>query len=56
MVFDDTYTDRDFKNGIREANDQWINQVAVGEPDLAVDGLRGTFFSRLLALFSAKPA
>jgi hypothetical protein len=41
---------------MREANDQWINQVAVREPDLVVDGLRGTFFSRLMGLFSAKSA
>lgn len=50
-AFDDTYTDGDFHDRIKNANEEWIDESANADPDLAVEGLQGSFMSRLLALF-----
>ena len=54
MAFDNTYTDQEFKRRLEKANDDWIAKAARREPDLTVDGLRGSLIARLLALFGAK--
>jgi hypothetical protein len=54
MTLDDTHTDLEFQPGFTEANQEWMRQVARPEPDLNVDGLHGSFISRLLSLFGSK--
>lgn len=54
MAFDDTYTDQEFKRRLQESNRDWIAQVARREPDLAVDGLGNSLFSRLLGLLTGR--
>jgi len=55
MSFEDTYTDSDFERSFRNANRNWLEQAARNEPDLEIDGMRGSLLSRFLALFGAKP-
>ena len=55
MAFDDTYTDQDFKRRLQEGNREWMAHVTRRrEPDLAVDGLRNSLFSRLLGLLTGR--
>ena len=51
MTFDETYTDKDFEHRFKQANTDWMAEVARREPDLRVDGMRGSLMSRLLGLF-----
>ena len=51
MAPDDTMTERDFYTAVRSsANQAWGDRPA--EPDLAVDGLSGSVFARIIGLFS----
>jgi hypothetical protein len=54
MTLDDTRTDLEFQRSFKEANQDWMGQVARREPDLTVDGLHSTLLSRLLSLFGIK--
>jgi hypothetical protein len=56
MAFDDTYTDRDFERGLRNANKDWLDQVARCEPDLDIDGMRKPLLARLLSFFGGNAA
>ena len=51
--FDETYTDKEFERDLKQADADWMGAVARREPDLAVEGLRGSFMSKFLELFSA---
>lgn len=51
MSFDDTYTDREFERALSDANQDLFGLHRPPEPDLSVEGLQGSFVSRLLALF-----
>jgi hypothetical protein len=53
-AFDETYTDGDFQSRINEAKTEWMDEMARHEPDLTVEGLRGSFMSRLMSLFGAR--
>ena len=55
LDFDKTYTDSDFKQQIRQADQQWMAQYARREPDLDIDGLQPSLLSRLLGLFGQRP-
>ena len=47
--FDQTYADQDFKQHIEQARAGWMAQVPRDrQPDLHVDGLRGSVLSRLV--------
>jgi hypothetical protein len=48
--FDQTYTDPEFKREIKHADTEWMSKLARPEPDLNVEGMRASFFSRLLGL------
>jgi hypothetical protein len=49
--FDQTYTDREFQRNLELADSEWMAALARREPDLAVEGLRGSLLSRVLELF-----
>jgi len=47
--FDDTRADQDFQQRIAQARAGWMDQIPeAGEPDLGVEGLRGSMLVRLL--------
>jgi len=47
--FDETHADREFQRQIAQARSGWIDQVTESsEPDLGVEGLRGSLLSRLV--------
>lgn len=51
MAPNDTMTERDFYTAVRNsANKAWGDRPA--EPDLGVDGLKGSILARLMALFT----
>jgi hypothetical protein len=54
MKFDDTYADGDFQRRMQEAKNEWMDELASREPDLTVDGLRGTLMSRVLAMLGLR--
>ena len=54
MNFEDTHTDSDFDRPILDMNEEGIARALRSEPDLVVDGLRGSLMSRFLALFGVK--
>lgn len=54
ISFDETYTDNEFQSKLQKADAEWMGAVARKEPDLAVEGLRGSFMSKFLELFSAR--
>jgi len=49
--FDETLTDQEFARQLDQARAGWLAKLPREESDLTVDGLRGSFFSRLLGLF-----
>jgi hypothetical protein len=54
-AFDQTYADQDFKQQIEHARVGWMTQVPHDrQPDLDVDGLRGSLLARLLGAFSGQ--
>ena len=54
-TFDQTYADQDFQKQIAKAQAGWMRQVPrKAHPDLRVEGLSGSFISRLLGLFGGK--
>ena len=54
-AFDQTYADQDFKQQIERARAGWMAQVPHDrQPDLNVDGLRGSLLARLFGLFSGR--
>jgi hypothetical protein len=50
-AFDETYTDTEFRREMQQADSSWMAHAAREEPDLEVEGLARTFWSRLLGLF-----
>jgi len=47
--FDQTYADQDFKQHIEQARTGWMKQVPrERQPDLMVEGLRGSLLARLI--------
>lgn len=52
--FDDTLTDHEFTQALRESPLGALERRDRGEPDLSVDGLGHSLMSRLLALFLPK--
>jgi hypothetical protein len=47
--FDDTRSDQEFQQRIAQARAGWMDQIPdTREPDLGVEGLRGSMFVRLL--------
>jgi len=47
--FDETYADQDFQRQIAEAQVGWMADVPrSAQPDLGVEGLRGSLLARLL--------
>ena len=54
MTFDDTYTDREFERALSAANQDLFNLDRPVEPDLSVEGLKGSLMSRLAVLFNGK--
>lgn len=51
MMLDDTLTDREFADALRESNLKSVEGMGSAEPDLNVDGLGHSWISRLFALF-----
>ena len=50
--FDQTYADQDFKQHIEQARAGWMTQVpGEQQPDLNVEGLRGSLLARLIGAF-----
>ena len=49
--FDETLTDQEFARQLDQARAGWLANVPREEADLTVDGLRGSFLSRLIGLF-----
>lgn len=49
-VFDTTMTDADFKRDFTNQKETWMQNSRPAEPDLEVDGLDQSLFSRLLSL------
>jgi len=53
--FDETYADQDFKEQIAAAQSGWMAQVPhPGQPDLNVEGLRGSFLVRLFCALTGR--
>jgi hypothetical protein len=53
--FDETYADQDFQEQIAEARAGWMAQVPhATQPDLNVEGLRGSFVVRLLGALAGR--
>lgn len=50
MSFDDTYTDPEFERALSDANQELFGTHRPQEPDLSVQGLKGSLVSRLQAL------
>lgn len=50
-MFDDTLTDRDFAEALRESPLESVRAREAGEPDLSVDGLQHSLVSRVLGWF-----
>jgi hypothetical protein len=50
-AFDETYTDAEFRRDMQQADSSWMANLARQEPDLDVEGLARSFWSRLLGLF-----
>lgn len=48
--FDQTYTDSEFARDLKQADSEWMAAAARREPDLAVEGLRGSVLSKILEL------
>lgn len=54
-AFDQTYADQDFKQHIEQARAGWMAQVPHDrQPDLNVDGLRGSLLARLIGALSGR--
>jgi hypothetical protein len=54
-AFDQTYADQDFKQQIEQARAGWMEQVPRDrQPDLDVDGLRGSLLARLIGALSGR--
>lgn len=54
-AFDQTYADQDFKQQIEQARAGWMAQVPRDrQPDLNVDGLRGSLLARLIGALSGR--
>ncbi len=51
MAFDTTMTESDFETAGRNLPQSLANEFPELEPDLSVDGLSDSVFSRLLCLF-----
>jgi hypothetical protein len=49
--FESTMTEADFKRPLLDANEERMARELRSEPDLSVDGLRGSLMSQLLTLF-----
>lgn len=53
--FDETYADHEFQQQIADAQRGWMTQVPQGrQPDLDVEGLTGSLFTRVLGKLSGK--
>ena len=52
--FDKTYTDPEFQQEIRNADNEWMSAHARPEPDLEVEGLRPNLLSRVLGIFGPR--
>jgi hypothetical protein len=49
-AFDDTYADQDIQRQLAQARTEWMAGVPRAEqPDLNVEGLRGSLFARLVS-------
>ena len=49
-TFDDTYADQDFQHQLEQARSDWMASVPrPQQPDLNVEGLRGSLFARLVS-------
>lgn len=49
-AFDETYADQDFKHQLDQARAGWMTQVPrAQQPDLNVEGLRGSLFARFVS-------
>lgn len=53
-MFDDTLTDREFAEALRESPLESVKAREAGEPDLSVDGLRHSLVSRVVGWFLPK--
>jgi hypothetical protein len=54
-TFDETYADSDFKQHLDQAQSGWMAQVPRNrQPDLHVEGLRGSLLARVLSVFSGQ--
>ena len=53
-AFDETYADADFQQHLDQARAGWMAQIPRSQPDLNVEGLRGSIFARVLSAFSGK--
>jgi hypothetical protein len=54
-TFDQTYADHEFKQHIEQARTGWMAQVpSERQPDLKVDGLRGSLLARLIGVFCGR--
>ena len=54
-AFDQTYADRDFQKQLDQARAGWMAQIPrPQQPDLYVEGLRGSILARVLSLFSGR--
>lgn len=51
MAFDNTITEQDMDASTQQFVQGLRGEIGDYEPDLAVDGLSGGFFSRILGLF-----
>jgi hypothetical protein len=53
--FDETYADNDFNQHLDKARKGWMAQVPqASQPDLNVEGLRGSLLGRLLGAFGGR--
>ena len=52
--FDETYTDSEFVQELARADSDWMKKEARNEPDLDVEGLDGSLFSRVLHFFTGR--
>jgi hypothetical protein len=55
MNFEKTMTEADFKRPLLDANEEKVmRELRGGEADLNVEGLRGSLFANLVALFTGR--
>jgi hypothetical protein len=50
--FESTMTEADFKRPLLDKSEESLARELLGDADLEVDGLRGSLFSKLVALFA----